>query len=124
MMQPLQGKVEKKEYELDGLAKGVDEWEFFNINKNLPFLKENDFSHVSTNLLKKYGYFRNGKLRLTYFVDLLNQAREIVKKAKMTYNSIPPFIYDEIYIPDEKKGIILIVQNVDGRTTIKMPLEA
>ncbi|MDE2027076.1 MAG: hypothetical protein KGJ11_00870 [Candidatus Omnitrophica bacterium] len=124
MMQTLQEKVDKKEEEFDGLVKGVDEWEFFNINKNLPFLQEKDFSHVSMNLLKKYGYFRNEKLRLTYFVDLLIQAHEIVKNAKMSFNSIPPFIYREIDIPDEKKGIILITPNINGKTTIKMPLDA
>ena len=124
MMQTLEEKVTKKKEEIDGMAKGVDEWEFFNINKSLPFLGEKDFSHVSTNLLKEYGYYRNGKLRLAYFVDLLNQAREIVKNVKMSFNSIPPFIYREISLPDEKKGIILITQNIDGKTTIKMPLDA
>ena len=122
-MQTHEEKVTKKKKEIDGLAKGVDEWEFFDINKNLPELNRKDFSHVSTNLLKEYGYYQDGKLRRGCFNSLLIQARRIVENEMMSLGSIPPVIFGKIQIPDFKTGEILIVQNVDGKTTIKLPLD-
>ena len=123
MTQLLEQKMIVLEPKMLGLAEGVNEREFFNIAKNLPVLNERDFSHVSYKLLREYGYFKDGELDQPLFIKLLNKARKIVVNSRKHLGSVEPFLFDEINFPEGKKGIILICQNVDGKTSINHSTE-
>ena len=87
------------------------------------YLKEG-FSHVSPRLLQEYGYLKDdGSLRLCHFIELVNQAYEIVENSKKYLGSIEPFFLDEIDLPDNKRGVILLAHNSDGKMSIKLPTD-
>ena len=116
-------KIEVKVEKNTSFLEGVNEQEFMNINKYFPRLEEKDFSHVSFKLLREYGYYKNGEIRRYFLVELLNQARELVKESTECLGSVEPYLFHEIEIPDDKIGMILICQNIDGKTSIKLPSE-
>ena len=124
VMQRVKEKIEKKrgfsDETLKVLAMNLNDW---GSAKQEPYLKET-FTHVSPGLLEKYWYFnKDGSLRLCYFIDLLNQAQEIVEGQEKHLGSIQPYFLDEIDLPDNKRGIILLVQNNDGKISIKLPTD-
>lgn len=128
MEQTVEEKIEKKgekkavfsDETLKVLAINLNDW---GVEKQKPYLKEN-FTHVSPSLLEKYGYFnKDGSLRLCYFIELLNQAQEIVENMDKHFGYIEPFFFDEIDLPDNKRGIILLTQNNDGKMSIKLPTD-
>lgn len=128
VMQTVKEKIEKKDEKkrvfsdetLKVLAMNLNDW---GAEKQEPYLKEN-FTHVSPSLLEKYGYFnKDGSLRLYYFIDLLNQAQEIVEGQEKHLGSTQAYFLDEIDLPDNKRGIILLVQNNDGKMSIKLPTD-
>jgi len=114
------GKTVFTEETLKVLVENLNGW---GVPEQEPYLKEG-FSHVSPRLLQEYGYLKkDGSLRLCYFIDLLNQANEIVENSKKYLGSIEPFFLDEIDLPDNKKGVILLTQNSDGKMSIKLPTD-
>ena len=128
VMERIEEKVEKKVDEkavfnqetLKVLAENLNGW---NTEEQKPYLKEG-FSFVSPRLLQEYGYLKkDGSLRLCFFIDLLNQANEIVENSKKYLGSVEPFFLDEIDLPDNKKGVILLTQNSDGKMSIKLPTD-
>jgi len=123
MTQLLEQKMLVVEPKMLGLAEGVNEKEFFNIAKNLPDLNERDFSHVSYKLLREYGYLKDGELDYPLFIKLLNKARKIVVNSRKHLGSVEPYLFDEIDVTEGKKRIILVCQNVDGKTSISHPTE-
>ena len=121
MMQAVEEKLVINEVKIRALEKTLNEWGAYGQG---PYLKDG-FSEVSPNLLEQYGFIRkDGSLRLTCFVDLLNQAYIIVRDSQKYLGSIEPYFLDEIILPDDKKGVILITQNIDGKMSIKLPREA
>ena len=123
MTQLLEQKMLVLEPKMLGLAEGVNEKDFFNIAKNLPALNERDFSHVSYKLLREYGYLKDGELDHPLFIKLLNKARKIVVNSRKHLGSVEPYLFDEIDVTEGKKRIILVCQNVDGKTSISHPTE-
>ena len=114
------GKTVFTEETLKVLAENLNGW---GEAKQEPYLKEG-FSYVSPRLLKEYGYFnKDGSLRICYFVDLFNQAHEIVENMDKHLGYIEPFFLDEIDLPDKKRGVILLILNCDGKMSIKLPTE-
>ena len=100
---------------------GFNECEYFDVLARLPFLQERVFSHVSNRLLEKYQYLNeNNEIRLTLFVDLLVQAREIYVKSQTYNSSSPSFISGEVVLPDDTKDEIVVVPNHFGKLTIKL----
>lgn len=121
MMQTVKKKLVINQKTLAALEKALNEW---GDSQKEPYLKGECFSNVSTNLIEEYGYINDdGSLRLCYFVDLLNQAKEIVENMKKNLGEIEPNFIDEIEIPDDKKGMILLTKNDDGKLSIKLPAE-
>ena len=117
-------KVEKKlvinEEKMKVLAENLNGW---GVKDQEPYLKEG-FTRVSSRLLEEYGYLReDGSLRLCFFIDLINQAHEIVENSKKYLGSVEPYFLDEIFLPDDKRGVILLTQNEDGKMSIKHPME-
>ena len=113
MMQAVEEKTVFSEVKLN--AQGVAD--------QAPYLKEG-FSQVSQNLLEKYGYLKeDGSLRIYHYIELVNQAYEIVENSKKYLGSIEPFFLDEIALPDNKTGVILLTQNSDGKMSIKLPTD-
>ena len=104
-----------------GLEKVEKAPEMYEVEVNLPFLKEDEITKVSRELLVLFGYFKDGSIRLYYFVDLLTQCREIIKECKKYTGSIDPHFLHEIVLPDCRKGQVVIVTEKDGKYSIKLP---
>lgn len=104
-----------------GLEKVEKDPEMYDVSVNLPFLKEDEITQVSRGLLERFGYFKNGSIRIYYFVDLLNQCREIIKECKKYAGSIDPYFLHEIELPDYRRGQVVIVTEKDGKYSIKLP---
>jgi len=100
------------------------EQDLIEINERWPYLKEEQFTQISKRLLEEYGYFYDwGDTKVCYLVDLLAQARGIVRKSQKYLGSIDAFFLDQITCPDDIKKLILIVQNDDGKMSIKLPTD-
>ena len=97
------------------------EWEFLDIQNRFPFMQEKVFSHVSNRLLSKYDFWhKNGEIRLSYFVDLLVQAREIVIKAREYHDCLPAYCSGLVVFPNNLKDEIAITPNNQGKLSIKL----
>ncbi len=100
----------------------VQECVHFDVLRELPFLEERVFSHVSNRLLNKHEYWhKNGNIRLGYFVDLLVQAREIVVKYRKKEGYPTSGI---VIFPNDEKGEIFITPNESGKLSIKLATDA
>lgn len=102
-----------------------NEREFFDVLESLPLLQERVFSHVSNRLLSKHEFWNDkGEIRLTYFVDLLVQAREIVINNRQ-YSGYPPsYCTGAAVFLNNVKEEIVITPNDSGKLTIKLTEDA
>jgi hypothetical protein len=102
-----------------------NECEFFDVLANLPLLQERVFSHVSNRLLSKHEFWNDkGEIRLTYFVDLLVQAREIVINNRKYTGYPPPYCSGVVVFLNNTKEEIVITPNDSGKLTIKLTIDA
>ena len=116
---------EEKEVCVIDAGRVAQEWEFFDVLLNLPFLEERVFSHVSNRLLNKHEYWhKNGDIRLGYFVDLLVQAREIVINSRKKEGYPSSVFVGIVVFPNDEKGEIFITPNESGKLYIKLATDA
>jgi hypothetical protein len=123
-MQTVEEKITRNEVRNVVMVEREVKQKLFDINRELPSLEEIVFSHVSYEFLEKNRYFNSdGNIRLYYFVDLLLQAREIVKECCQYQDKKEIAFMDDIDVPEGKKAIVFITSNEDGKLTIKSPNE-
>lgn len=97
-----------------------DDGILFDITQRNPEWKNGLFNYVTTNLLSK-GYMKDSEINMPNILDLLNQAREIVKQKSMNFQEFDHFYSGPIEFPDGEKQEIFISQNETGKFTIMLP---
>jgi hypothetical protein len=80
------------------------------------------FNYITSNLLFSKGYLKEDqKVNLPCFVDLLNQANQIVKRKSNNLKDFDTFFSGKIELPSGEKQEIFIAQNGTGKFTIMLP---
>ena len=121
MQTVIEEKIVFNEERLKALAKAFNDWGALKKDHYFP---DGLFTEISASLLEKYGYFNEDhSLKISYFIHLLNQAKEIIENSRKYLGSIEPFFLDEIDIPDNKKGMILLIKEDNKKISIKLPSE-
>ena len=98
----------------------LDDGILFDITQINSVWKSGLFNYVTTNLMNK-GYMKDSKINIPNILDLLNQAREIVRQKSQDFKELDYLYTGSIEFPDGEKQQILISQNETGKYTIMLP---
>ena len=91
-----------------------------------PIIGHKDIFNYVTNNLMGQGYLKQNEANQDYIdranlVDLLQQARKIVKNRSKNFMQMDTFFAGRIELPNGKRTKIFIVQNETGKYTLMLP---
>lgn len=92
----------------------------FNITETNKEWEKGIFSHVTIGLLNS-GYIKEDEINISNFLDLLNQANNIVRVKSNNFKDFDTFFSGKIELPNGSKQDIFIAQNELSKFTIMLP---